>query len=279
MQWRSVLLACCVVVAVPACAGGSSGVGDRQAGLTSTPCIDWMRARSIKSDSAFAASSANLACYDGALTAERAEGLVAWLESAPSGSTLVIRSAGGPARLGIDIGKLIASKKTTVVAFDLCASSCANYVFTVSPNPISLNETLVLFHGGVSAERINEADAQARAQLSESGLPPAKIEASVAALRKGLEVQLAAQRQLFAEAGLSEMFLERFDSVDADRIPASACTSGANRNALFLTKEQFQRIGRTVSGRLVRSAAQASRILKKLGAGKNAVCAAPRDIF
>lgn len=73
---------------------------------------------------------------------------------------LVVRSGGGSVDVAMDFAESIRKYNFTVIAFELCASSCANYILLSGTKKIVLDDTLLLFHGGVNIDSITDASEQ-----------------------------------------------------------------------------------------------------------------------
>lgn len=67
---------------------------------------------------------------------------------------IIINSSGGSAEASIAIGKLIYSLNIDVEVKDLCASSCANYIFTSGRRKFLNKNSIVMFHGGMQQENL-----------------------------------------------------------------------------------------------------------------------------
>lgn len=241
------------------------------------PCVTWLTTRSRNDAPAFRPISDALACYDGELQEQRGNEMAEWL-TARSNPMLVIRSPGGPVTAGLLIGNAVLKSGATVATYQLCASSCANYVFGPSPRRVILRNTLVLFHGGISRGLIDKAEREVRKQLTLAQIPLDTINQSVRSVQRDLEQQLQNQRQLLTAAGVDASFLERFETVTDEEIARSPCTSRADVGAFYLTREQFLKLGMPVQGFTVSSPREAARVLKKFNA-TGSVCAAPDKII
>jgi len=239
-------------------------------------CIDWFKSRSRDDAPALRQVSGTLACYDGKLDDRHGADLADWL-SKRSNPSLVIRSPGGSVAMGLRIGRAVFKSSATVKAFQVCASSCANYVFGASPRRVIMRDTLVVFHGGVSQRIIGRLEEEARSQLMSAHFPQETIDKSVRSIRRDLEEQLQEQRQLLTAAGVDPGFLERFDNVTDHDLATLRCTNHSNRDAIYLTKGQFLEIGMAVHGFTISTLQEAALILKKIKSTRG-VCQAPSKL-
>ncbi|MBE0352567.1 MULTISPECIES: hypothetical protein [Pseudoalteromonas] len=62
--------------------------------------------------------------------------------------TLVINSEGGDVMAGLHLGGLVHEYQLKVIVRELCASSCANYVITASPDVRVEEQGIIGWHGG-----------------------------------------------------------------------------------------------------------------------------------
>jgi len=243
------------------------------------PCVDWFASRSPKDAPAFRALSDEIGCYDGRIDGRPPSQMVDWLSSADAPPLLVIRSPGGPVDHALPIGRMILRKRAKVTVSGICASSCANYIFSIARERVVLPDSIVLFHGGVSPATLEEAVPQMREQFRDLKQTPNEIEANIDRMRHKFGEQLAEQRELMKQAGVDPQFLERFDNIDASALAPSECTPGADRVAIFLSKQQFRQIGIQVSGSIPSSATEAASVLRILGSTDRSVCLAPAALF
>lgn len=89
--------------------------------------------------------------FRGGTSDEHATQLEALLEQqAPAIDTLIINSGGGDAVAGLRIGRLVHQHQLKVVVDKVCASSCANYVVTASPDVTVRSGAILGWHGGAS---------------------------------------------------------------------------------------------------------------------------------
>jgi hypothetical protein len=105
-------------------------------------------------------------------------------------------SPGGIVGAGIKLGRWVRRKNADVRVEFVCASACANYVFTAGRKKIIARDSVVMWHGGTQAWEITEVVDELRRQAAQA-MPPdpdpyAKI--AVAKLRRYWSV--AEQRDL-----------------------------------------------------------------------------------
>ncbi len=86
--------------------------------------------------------------YDGHLNKEANERLFELYEtSITKPDTLVISSSGGGVMLGMDLGDWVYDNEINIVIDKLCASSCANYIFTAGKQKSLKKDSIIIWHG------------------------------------------------------------------------------------------------------------------------------------
>lgn len=100
--------------------------------------------------------------YDGGLT-EEANKMVFDLYSQQSAkpTTLSITSPGGPIHVGLELGEWVHKHRLDVKVYDLCFSSCANYVFPAGRKKLLDKDAVVGFHGGPTSETFDTSSMKA----------------------------------------------------------------------------------------------------------------------
>lgn len=89
--------------------------------------------------------------FSGATSDEHATQLELLLQQlAPAIDTLIISSGGGDVMAGMRIGRLVHQHQLKVIVDKVCASSCANYVVTASPDVTVRAGAILGWHGGAS---------------------------------------------------------------------------------------------------------------------------------
>lgn len=81
--------------------------------------------------------------------------------------TLHVKSTGGVAIVGLQIGEVLAQNPDlTVIVDDYCMSSCANYLFTAAKNKL-IRDALVGMHGNITTIVNSEEQADFMRRLAE----------------------------------------------------------------------------------------------------------------
>ncbi len=279
MKFSLYILAIALSVSLPSPVMSTERTESRSAS-SNFECVKWLSTRSVDDDSVFQAISKNLACYDGTINQEAGEVLIEWLNAKTSEEpALVIRSRGGLVSTGLRIGKAIVDSEATIFVSDICGSSCANYVFSPAKRRFILQGSLVLYHGGVSEALIATGIRLAQEQISDIVTDPEKAAENIEAIELGLRRELKDQRALMRKAGVRAKFFELYSEFDIASLPSEQCTSGIARNAVFLTRDQYSRIGISTSGEIVDTIEDVEEILASLDIGNKAVCFAPEILF
>jgi hypothetical protein len=113
-------------------------------------CTTWLAKRVDEPGSAIVVRLGESLCFDGRIDAasvrafRRAAGALPW-RARP---TIVLRSIGGEVGASLEIAEAIEQMDATVAAYQLCISSCANYLLAAGRRRIVLPATLLGFHGG-----------------------------------------------------------------------------------------------------------------------------------
>jgi hypothetical protein len=244
-------------------------------------CDAWFSARSLRDPAAFHAPQPSIGCFDGRIAMDTVPPLLDWLaKQEPAGTALVIRSPGGDVKAGLPIGRRVLAARIKVYARDLCASSCANYVFMLGREPEALPDSLVVYHGGISPEFIIEAAGIVKDHLRNA--EPQFADREVKKATGELEQLLLEQRKLYADAGLQVSFLERFDLISFDAIAEKNCTpTAAAKPASYvaLTSQQYQQVGVRASGDIIEDVEHIQRLVNRLGKTDTGICLAPAELF
>jgi hypothetical protein len=248
-------------------------------------CEAWIHARSLFPDAPAGelfVVSPNTACFDGDITSESVTPLDSWLTRAPAGSEplVVVRSRGGDAATGIGIMQDLQLANAKVHVVDLCASSCANYLFAGAKHRSVTDGAVILFHGGFSAAARRQVLA-AIERFRGSGKAPSNMDwdkARTSALAS-FDATMKLQDDLYEQIGVSNQIVRGMDMLDVDRIEEVDCdpTRSAKHTAVFFTVDQLRQMGITIEhGLPATKPAEVNARLRKLGSLSEA-CLAPRS--
>ncbi|WP_416056304.1 hypothetical protein [Stenotrophomonas maltophilia] len=116
-------------------------------------CLAWMKTRDSRAPAEVRTVAPDTLCADftSDLTADSRDAFLAQMARIPAGLTpqVIVRSLGGDVDLGMDMGDAILDRKASVHAYQMCASSCANYLFLAAHTRHVMPASVVLFHGGM----------------------------------------------------------------------------------------------------------------------------------
>ncbi len=93
-----------------------------------------------------AGAQGNVVCFYDAITRQTADAFLAL--PIPQGATIVLQSGGGDVDAALDMADRIFEKQATVVVYNICFSSCGNYLFPAGVRKIVLPHSYVGWHGG-----------------------------------------------------------------------------------------------------------------------------------
>ena len=75
---------------------------------------------------------------------------------------VVVRSSGGEVNAAMAIGESLLDRPATVIAEQLCASSCANFLITAGHRRIVRPDTLLLYHSAIMLDQLDQVLPQLR---------------------------------------------------------------------------------------------------------------------
>ncbi|MCU0946731.1 MAG: hypothetical protein MUF47_00550 [Porphyrobacter sp.] len=251
-------------------------------------CKEWISSRADldegdKQDSFITKKSA--ACIDGEIDQEMQVRLNSWINTIPAGTRpiLVIRSGGGDAYAAIDIAEALQAKDAEVYAFDICASSCANYIFSGVRRRHAIGSPALLFHGGLSKDFPQEVESEFDSFLStpegKSVENPTLVKNSL--VEKAQEYQKR-QEKLLAAAGVDPIIIHGFDKFELQDLGPENCTAEESAEieyAFFFSEDMVTRLGiMPVSGKLEYRSGTINQKLNRSNQLSKA-CAAPKEFF
>ncbi|WP_376870227.1 hypothetical protein [Albirhodobacter sp. R86504] len=109
----------------------------------------------------------NLACLFGTLSAQGLD--ISPLKARLANVDVVVTmSTGGPVRRWLTLGKIMATAKPILIVDRICASSCANYISPIAREILSVDGSLLVWHGGPSeilADSSEETDIKLLAEI------------------------------------------------------------------------------------------------------------------
>lgn len=162
-------------------------------------CSDRMSSSAHDAPAQTYAIGADGLCFTGAIQADSAAAFVRALNQIDPETPLVVvvRSGGGEVNAGMAMGEALIPRVSTVIAHQICASSCANYLFTAADRRVIDDNALLMFHGGVFPQERSAI----RANL-EGLVPPDQLEGAVESVLIDIDAQIARQDAFLLKAGV-----------------------------------------------------------------------------
>ncbi|SBV35520.1 exported hypothetical protein [uncultured Stenotrophomonas sp.] len=188
------------------------------------------------------------ACFDGAIASGSLEALHAWIDAVPASAqpVLVVRSRGGDSETALALAEKLQARDTGVHVVEVCASACANYFYAGVRDRHIQPASLLLFHGGFSANNRARGLAMLEAYLSgPQGATVPDPEANRRAVGQTLDALQARQDALYRRIGVDPRIVHGFDALDVDTLDDAHCggPSPAPRHFLYFDDAQMARLG------------------------------------
>ncbi|WP_156851937.1 hypothetical protein [Novosphingopyxis baekryungensis] len=260
---------------VAGCVSFNSHKSDRQV-APEAACLSWFEGRhatKMTEPGVFFAPNPSLGCFDGTIERKDAgSGSLALAEwaSGPeqTGKMLVIRSHGGDAEVALTIAEDLQRQRSVVLAHELCASSCANYLFSGVPHRETTPNTLVLFHGGFSDQSRFRIESSLDRLYAEMGDKIPDPSADRQRLLDTFDNNRMRQDTLLRGAGVDPAIIYAVDATDTAMLPAKLCGEDtiSSRNFVFFGDRDAARLGLAVSkGSLLNDPVIVNRRISELG--------------
>lgn len=251
-------------------------------------CKEWMERQSAmeatESRDDFTAKGSG-ACINGEIDDDLHEKVFAWLGQLPSETkpVVVIRSGGGDAFPAIDIAEALQQREAAVYIYDVCASSCANYIYSGVRNRHSIGATILLFHGGLTKDTVQETAAVFDDLLRS---PEGKhIENPVSERKEWVEraeSYLKKQDKLLITAGVDPVMIHGFSDLEITDLASEDCDPAREPEleyAVFFSEDVVSALGISpVTGRLEYRANVINDRLNRDTQGTKA-CVVPEKFF
>lgn len=116
--------------------------------------------------------------------------------------TLIVTSGGGDVLAAIPIAESMQRQHVDIVVDGICASSCANYFFIAANKKKVTQESLLLFHGGITPMLENKG--KMVEEMTNAGAGPEQIESYFKAWQDGA----AKEHALYNKAGVDMALLD-----------------------------------------------------------------------
>ena len=184
---------------------------------------------------------------------------------------IVVRSGGGAAEASLPMGEAVQAKTATVIADLLCASSCADFILPAGKRRIITQDTLLLYHGGVTLETLNAAAPQVEAMAKKD--PHLNFDHAMEQNRQQLNGEIAQQERLLVKEGISPSLFRWMDLINHMAPAEQAAHCPADTDIIAYPPQVLARFGLTFdSYGGPRSQAQVDAIVKKDGRHDTHIC-------
>ncbi len=175
-------------------------------------CETWWKTLDVNGEATVGSVPGGL-CINGYLDAGRDAPILDALK--PSGTapvTIVIRSGGGDALASMNVAEVLRARPTTLIADTLCASSCADYLIVAAKRRVVLDNTLLLYHGGVTLDLLNDAASQVAAAAKAD--PKVDYALGMEKTRVDINGKIARQEALLTASGVSPTLFRWMDLIN-----------------------------------------------------------------
>lgn len=225
------------------------------------------------------------ACISGDIDDDLQEKFIAWLGKVPSQTkpVVVIRSGGGDAFAAIDIAEELQKRDAEVYIYDVCASSCANYIYSAVRQRHSIGATIILFHGGLTKDTPQEMGEVFDDLLN--GPQGKHIENPVLERKEWVErAELYIQKQdkLLVAAGVDPVMIHGFSDMEMSDLASADCDPEREPDLeyiVFFSEDVARALGiLPVTGQLEYRASVINKRLNRRMQG-NKACPAPEKFF
>jgi len=184
---------------------------------------------------------------------------------------IFIRSGGGAAEATLPMGEAVQTHTATVVADLLCASSCADYILPAGKRRVVTQDTLLLYHGGVTLDALTSAASQIEALAKTD--KRIDVDHGIEQMRQQLNAEIATQESLLVKAGISPSLFRWMDLINHMTPAEQATHCPAGSDIIAYPPEVLARFGLTfdVYGG-PRSQAEVDAIVRKDGRANTHIC-------
>lgn len=142
--------------------------------------------------------------YQGELTGEANEKVFElYNQQHDKPSTLTITSTGGAVHLGLELGEWVYKHNLNVKVYDLCFSSCANYVFPAGRKKLLSEGAVVGFHGGPTSETFDTSAIDAALQSAPEQDREKLRESFEASFKAYIEMNIQREAEFYRKLGVS----------------------------------------------------------------------------
>jgi hypothetical protein len=184
---------------------------------------------------------------------------------------IVVRSGGGAAEASLPMGQAVQAQTATVIADELCASSCADFILPAGKRRVVTQDTLLLYHGGVTLEALNIAAPQVEALAKKD--PRVNFDHAMEQDRQQLNTEIALQEALLVREGISPSLFRWMDLINHMTPAEQTAHCPASSDIIAYPPEVLARFGLTFdSYGGPRSQAEVDAVVKKDGRHNTHIC-------
>jgi hypothetical protein len=129
---------------------------------------------------------------------------------------LIVNSGGGDVIPALAMAERIRARGLRVVVDGACVSSCADYLFVAGRRQVVLQDSVVLWHGGITRDAIQAMRDALRDMMVQAKVPEADIRKNVDRVGGEMDAALVAQDRLYKEIGLTTDLLDQLPALTTD---------------------------------------------------------------
>jgi len=229
-------------------------------------CEDWWRPLNVNDPATAASVSGNGLCINGFIDKGTDAAVVGLIESTSHASPLivVVRSGGGEFDAAMNVAEALQERPTTVIADMICASSCADYIVVAARRRIVLDDTFLVYHGGVTMRLLDQARPQIEALAKAD--PTVDPAAAMSQMQAMVTAQIARQDAFMARAGVKPEIFAWMDEANAPANAALVARCPAGSHVIQYSEKSLARFGLTFDHYgAPRSQTEVDALLRKLG--------------
>lgn len=145
--------------------------------------------------------------FDGDITKESVEKFKEKLAASPQVKKLIIRSTGGDAESGIDIGELVFQRHLDIEIKGYCHSACANFIFPAGRIKTIPDNAVVTWHGnirfGMYKFELGDVQIPGKQMLNSLNVPEDKKESFIESLAQSSYALQKKEEGFYAKIGVN----------------------------------------------------------------------------
>jgi hypothetical protein len=184
-------------------------------------------------------------CLNGYIKEGDDKSVIAQLNSFNKTESLVVvvRSGGGEVNAAMTMGEALLDRPATVVADTLCASSCANFLITAGHRRVVRPDTLLLYHGGIMLDQLDQVLPQLRAFGEKE--PTLKVSDTFLEQYEDTVKTIERQEAFLVKAGISSTLFRWMDLINHMAPPETESHCPANAGVIQYPPDVLAHFGLT----------------------------------